>query len=52
MERIDFLDGKGWLFCKKRMDEQDGWIDRKMDGEDGWMESSGNSGWDKRKACR
>ena len=26
-----FLDGKGWLFCKKRMDEQDGWTER-MDG--------------------
>ena len=48
-----FLDGKGWLFCKKRMDELDGWTGVVfMDGKDGWMERSGNSGWNKRKACR
>ena len=48
-----FLDVKGGLFCKKRMDELDGWTEVVfLDGEDGWMERSGNSGCNKREACR
>ena len=32
-----FLDVKGGLFCKKRMDELDGWTEVVfLGGEDGW----------------